>query len=427
MPYVITLIRDDIWDRAETLNEYGEWKMSIVSARIAQIKGSETKAMTRRAALLREQGRDVITLSQGELDFDTPENVREAGIRAIREGMTRYTAVPGVAPLRDAIREKLSRDNGLEYAHEQITVGCGAKQIIFNALLASINPGDEVVIPSPCWVSYPEMVKLVGGSPVVVRCSENDGFKLSAEALEAAITPRTKWLILNTPSNPTGAVYNQIELRSLGEVLEAHPNVLVMSDEIYENLVYGETVFVSAASATPNLFERTLTINGVSKASAMTGWRLGYGAGPIELIRAMNVIQGQTVSHASSISQYAALEAIAGDRSYVPAFQAELKKRRDLALKKLNNASGLECRRPDGAFYLFPACGSVIGCRTPTGQTIESDSDFAMYLLESAGVAVVSGTSFLASPYIRISFALSTAELDRACDRIVDACASLTK
>lgn len=399
--------------------------MSIVAKKLAEIRPSETKAMTARAAALKAQGKEVITLSQGEPDFDTPDNVGEAGIKAIRDGKTRYTAVAGVTPLREAIREKLLGDNDLGYTLDQITVGCGAKQVVFNALFASLNPGDEVVVPAPCWVSYPDMVRLAGGVPVIVDCGEADGFKLKPEALEKAITPKTKWLMLNSPCNPTGAVYSESELIGLAEVLRRRPQVWVLADDIYEKLVYGDARFATMARAAPDMFNRTVTINGVSKTNAMTGWRVGYGAGPIELIKAMNVVQGQTSSHTSSISQYAAIEAIAGDQSYVPRFVAEFEKRRDLVVAKLNTAPGLTCGVPDGAFYVFPNCSGVLGRKTASGRAIETDTDFAMYLLEEAGVAVVPGSGFLASPYIRISYASSVEELTKACDRIIAACRAL--
>lgn len=383
--------------------------------------------MTARAAALREQGREVITLSAGEPDFDTPENVAQAGIRAIKELRTRYTPVAGVLPLREAIREKLLNENDLGYTLDQITVGCGAKQVVFNALFASLNPGEEVVIPAPCWVSYPDMVRLAGGRPVIVDCAEADGFKMKPEALDRAISPRTKWVMLNSPCNPTGAVYSEADLIGLAEVLRYHPHVWVLADDIYEKLVYGDARFATMARAAPDLFNRTLTVNGVSKTNAMTGWRVGYGAGPTELIKAMNVIQGQTTSHTSSVSQYAAIEAIAGDQGYVPRFAAEFERRRDLVVGKLNQAAGLTCSVPDGAFYVFPNCAGVIGRRTASGGVIETDTDFAMYLLDEAGVAVVPGSGFLASPYIRISYASSVEELIKACDRIIAACSKLSQ
>ncbi|MFC5308708.1 pyridoxal phosphate-dependent aminotransferase [Azospirillum picis] len=399
--------------------------MGIVANHVKAVRPSETKAMTARAAALKAQGREIITLSQGEPDFDTPDNVLEAGIQAIRSGKTRYTAVAGITPLREAIRDKLKRDNSLDYDVDQITVGCGAKQVVFNGLFASLNPGDEVVIPSPCWVSYPDMVRLAGGTPVMAECSEVLDFKLGPESLEAAISPRTKWLMLNSPLNPTGAVYSAADLSRLAEVLRRHPHVWVLADDIYEKLVYPPARFATMAEIAPDLHDRTLTINGVSKANCMTGWRVGYGAGPIELIKAMNTIQGQTSSHTSSISQHAAIEAIAGDQSYIAGFVAEFQRRRDLVVARLNEAPGLRCRTPEGAFYVYPNCAGVIGKRTPSGDTITSDTDFAMHLLDAAGVAVVPGSGFMASPYIRISYASSFEELERACDKIIKACADL--
>jgi aspartate aminotransferase len=399
--------------------------MSIVARHLKAIRPSETKAMTARAAALRQQGRTVITLSQGEPDFDTPENVCEAGIDAIRKGRTRYTAVAGIEPLRAAIARKLERDNGLRFSTEQITVGCGAKQVVFNALFASLNPGEEVVIPAPCWVSYPDMVRLAGGVPVMVDCAPSDGFKLTPQTLEAAITSRTKWLMLNSPSNPTGAVYSADELRALAQVLRRHPQVWVLSDDIYEKLIYAPAIFATMASAAPDLAERSITINGVSKTSCMTGWRVGYGAGPLELVKAMNVIQGQTSSHTSSISQYAAVEAIDGPQSHVAGFVGEFVQRRDLIVQWLNAIDGLDCATPDGAFYVFPSCRGLIGKHSPDGQRIDSDTDLAMYLLDAAGVAVVPGSGFMASPYLRLSYASSRTDLKRACDLIAQACSKL--
>ncbi|WP_456852741.1 pyridoxal phosphate-dependent aminotransferase [Bradyrhizobium sp. USDA 4501] len=399
--------------------------MTLVAERLRTVRPSETKAMTARAAELRDQGVDVITLSQGEPDFDTPAAVCEAGIRAIRGGRTKYTAIAGIRPLRQAIRESFARDHRLDYGLDQITVGCGAKQVVFNALFASLDPGDEVVIPTPCWVSYPDMVALAGGKPVLVACDEVHGFKLRPEALEAAITPRTKWLMLNSPCNPTGAVYDRDELLALAEVLRRHAHVYVLSDDIYEKLTYGND-FATMAAVAPDLYERTLTVNGVSKADAMTGWRVGYGAGPLALIKAMNLIQGQTSSHTSSISQYAAIEALSGGRDHIDEFARAFRERRDLMVGKLNQADGLSCRMPDGAFYVFPSCAGVLGKRTQGGKVIETDTDFAMYLLDAFAVAVVPGSGFLASPFIRISYASSLEDLTRACDRIIVACAALS-
>lgn len=354
----------------------------------------------------------MITLSQGEPDFDTPSVICEAVIRAIRAGQTKYTAVAGIKQLRVAIGESLRRDHGLNYGIDQITVGCGAKQVVFNALFASLDPGDEVVIPTPCWVSYPDMVALAGGKPVLVACSERDGFKLRPEALDQAITPRTKWLMLNSPCNPTGAVYSRSDLLALAAVLRRHGHVHVLSDDIYEKLTY-DADFATMAAVAPDLCERTLTVNGVAKADAMTGWRVGYGAGPLALIKAMNLIQGQTSSHTSSVSQYAALEALSGRRDHIKEFARAFLERRDLVIAKLNQAKGLAYRVPDGAFYVFPSCAGVIGKRTPDGKIIETDSDFAMYLLDAFAVVVVPGSGFMASPYIRISYASSLQDLTR--------------
>lgn len=398
--------------------------MSLLAKRLQAVRPSQTKVMTARARALREQGIDVVTLSQGEPDFDTPEAIRKAGIAAILEGRTRYTPVAGATPLREAIQEKFRRDNGLDYAIDQIAVGCGAKQVIFNALFASLDPEDEVIIPTPCWVSYPDMVRLAGGKPVPAPCRARDGFKLMPDNLAAAITPRTKWLLLNSPNNPTGAVYSKNELAALGEVLRRHPQIYVLADDIYEKLVY-DTRFATMAEAVPDLFERTLTVNGVSKSSAMTGWRLGYAAGPAELIKAMNTIQGQTSSHTSSISQYAAIEAIAGSQDHLEAFVSAFRKRRDFVMEALGQVPGLSCRLPQGAFYLFVSCAGLIGKTTVRGKVIETDMDAALYLLEEFGVAVVPGSGFMASPYLRLSYASSIADLERACARILAACSAL--
>ncbi|MTV19114.1 pyridoxal phosphate-dependent aminotransferase [Bradyrhizobium elkanii] len=381
--------------------------------------------MTTRAAELRDQGVDVITLSQGEPDFKTPSAICDAGIRAILYGRTKYTAVAGIKPLREAIRKVFSRDHGLDYGVDQITMGCGAKQVVFNALFASLDPGDEVVIPTPCWVSYLDMVALAGGRPVLVPCEEFHGFKLRPEALQAAITQRTKWLMLNSPCNPTGAVYSHGDLRALATVLRRHPHVHVLSDDIYEKLTY-DAAFATMAAVAPDLYARTLTVNGVSKADAMTGWRVGYGAGPLALIKAMNLVQGQTSSHTSSISQYAAIEALSGGRTHIEEFANAFLERRDLVVGKLNQADGLSCRVPEGAFYVFPSCAGVIGKRTQDGKVIETDTDFAMYLLDAFAVAVVPGSGFMASPYVRISYSSSLDDLTRACDRIIAACAALS-
>ena len=401
--------------------------MALLAQRMMSVRPSGTKEMTARARALRAQGQDIITLSQGEPDFDTPSDIREAGIAAIRGGHTRYTAVAGIDELRSAIAAKLRRDNGLDYDPSQVIVGCGAKQVIFNALFATLDPGDEVVIPAPCWVSYPDMVRLAGGNPVVLDCPAAEGFKLSPEQLRAAITPRTKWLILNSPANPTGAVYSDADLAALAEVLREAPDVWVLCDDIYEKLVYRPARFATIAAVAPDLKWRTLVVNGVSKAYAMTGWRVGYGAGPDDLVKAMATIQGQTSSHTSSISQHAAAEALDGDQGYMPAFVNAFMERRDLMCERLKRVPGLRCRVPDGAFYLFVSCKELIGTAMPDGRPLHSDQDFAMYLLEKFGVAVVPGSSFLAPGYIRLSYAASPEMLERACNRILAACEAVVR
>ena len=395
--------------------------MGILSSKLAAVKPSQTKAMTALAASLRSQGRSIITLSQGEPDFDTPANIKQAAIAAIEAGHTKYTAVAGIEALRDAIVTKFQRENGLNFTADQVTVGCGAKQLLFNALVASLNEGDEVVFATPCWVSYPEMIKLAGGTPVAIATHIDDGFILQPDALREALTPRTKWLMLNSPSNPTGAVYTRKDLEALAEVLRDYPDIWVLSDDIYEHLIYGDAEFATLAAVAPDLATRTLTVNGVSKAYAMTGWRVGYAAGPLELIKAMNTVQGQSTSHTSSISQYAAVEALSGDQRFLTNFRHAFQVRRDLVVGLLNGIPGLECRTPDGAFYVFAACQKLLGSNTPKGQCLETDMDFAMYLLEEAGVAVVPGSGFLADGFIRISYAASENELKAACSAISEA------
>lgn len=403
-----------------------EQETSIIAARLAGVRASETKAMTARAAALRADGRSVITLSQGEPDFATPAHVRRAGQYAIESGKTRYTAVAGIEPLRAAIAEKMRRDHGLLFGTDEVIVSGGAKQVIFNALFATLDPGDEVVIPGPCWVSYPEMVKLAGGAPVIVDTTRTD-LRLTPDALRAAITARTKWVMLNSPCNPTGVVYSPDELAALGTVLADHPRVWVLSDDIYEKLVYDDAPFATMAAASPSRRLKTLTVNGLSKSHAMTGWRVGYGAGPRELIRAMTLVQSQTTSHASSISQYAALEALTADDEFLPGFLAEYRARRDLVVAAMNDIDGLRASVPAGAFYVFASCRELIGTRTPERLRIEDDMGLARYLLEEAGVAVVPGSAFLASPYIRLSYASSAVELEEACRRIALACARLER
>jgi len=407
--------------------------MAILSSKLSAVKPSQTKAMTELAESMRAAGKSIITLSQGEPDFDTPEHIAQAGIDAIKAGHTRYTSVAGIAPLRAAIVEKFQRENNLTYSAEQITVGCGAKQLLFSALMATLDEGDEVVFPTPCWVSYPEMVKLNGGVPVAIPTSVDNGFILQPQDLRAALNDNSKWLMLNSPSNPTGAVYSAADLQALAEVLRDFPQVLILSDDIYEHLVYGDVEFATMAAVAPDLAARTLTVNGVSKSYAMTGWRVGYAGGPLELIKAMNTVQGQSTSHTSSISQYASVTALTGDQSFMNEFRAAFKARRDAMVKQINDVPGLSCDTPNGAFYVFADCRELLGNVTPGGKLLTTDMDFAMYLMEEAGVAVVPGSGFLADGFIRISYAASEEQLASACAAIhsaviqlVDANASAT-
>ena len=400
--------------------------MSIVAERLQRVKPSPTIAVTMKAAELKAAGKDVIGLGAGEPDFDTPANIKAAAKAAIDKGETKYTAVDGTPALKKAIAAKFKRENGLDYAPNQISVGTGGKQVLYNALMATLNPGDEVIVPAPYWVSYPDMVILAEGTPVEVACSENQGFKLTAEALAAAITPKTKWLILNSPSNPTGAAYTKADLRALADVLLKNPHVWVMTDDMYEHLVYDGFEFATIAQVEPKLMDRTLTVNGVSKAYCMTGWRIGYAGGPAPLIKAMQAIQSQSTSNPSSVSQAAAVEALNGPQDFIAANNEVFKARRDLVVKMLNEAKGLRCPVPEGAFYVFPSCAGTIGKKTPQGKVIETDTDFVTYLLESVGVAVVQGSAFGLAPYFRISYATSTEALKDACMRIQKACAALT-
>lgn len=399
--------------------------MSFLAQRLSLIKPSPTIAVTQKAAELKAQGRDVIGLGAGEPDFDTPDNVKAAAKAAIDRGETKYTAVAGTLALRKAIAAKFKRENGLDYTPEQITVACGGKQIIYNALVATLDPGDEVIIPAPYWVSYPDITLLAEGKVVAVPCPEESGFKLKAADLEKAITPKTKWLILNSPSNPSGAAYNKDELKALTDVLLRHPHVWVMSDDIYEHLVYDGFQFFTPVQVEPKLFDRTLTVNGLAKAYAMTGWRVGYAGGPKLLIDAMNKIQSQSTTHTSSISQAAGVEALNGPQDFIPKNAAVFKERRDLVVMMLNEAKGITCQTPEGAFYVYPSCAGTIGKTTPDGKVIKGDGDFATYLLEAEGVAVVQGEAFGLSPYFRISYATSTQALTEACTRIQRFCASL--
>ncbi len=399
--------------------------MAFLADRLKLIKPSPTIAVTTKARELKAAGRDVIGLGAGEPDFDTPVNIQDAAIRAIRGGETKYTAVDGTPALKKAIAAKFKRENRLDYQPNQITVGTGGKQVLYNALVATLNKGDEVIIPAPYWVSYPDMVCLAEGTPVIVQCGENNGFKLTPEALEAAITPKTKWLILNSPSNPTGAAYSRAELKALTDVLVRHKHVWVMTDDMYEHLVYDDFAFATVAEVEPRLYDRTLTVNGVSKAYCMTGWRIGYAGGPAELIKAMAMIQSQSTSNPSSISQAASVEALDGPQDFIPRNNEAFKARRDLVVEMLNQAPGIRCPRPEGAFYVFPSCAGTIGKKTPAGKTIETDEDFVTYLLESEGVAVVQGSAFGLAPYFRISYATSTEALKEACTRIQRACKAL--
>ncbi len=382
--------------------------------------------MTGRVAELRRAGRDIIGLSAGEPDFDTPEHVREAAKRAIDDGQTRYTVVDGIPELKEAICAKFARENGLAFTPDQITAGTGGKQVLFNALMATLNPGDEVVIPAPYWVSYPDMVRLCGGTPVILPAPQEAGFRISAEALDAAITPKTKWLMLNSPSNPTGAVYPAEALEGLAEVLRRHPHVWVLTDDIYEHILFGEAPFATIAAVAPDLKDRVLTMNGVSKAYAMTGWRLGYAAGPAPLIAAMRKIQSQSTSNPSSISQWAAIAALTGPQEFLATQKAAFLRRRDLVVAGLNAAEGITCAVPEGAFYVYPSIAGCIGKKSPGGTLIDSDEAFSMALLDEADVALVFGAAFGLSPHVRLSYASADALLAEACNRIQAFCAGLT-
>ncbi len=399
--------------------------MGLLADTLARVKPSPTIAMQTKALELRRAGRDVIPLSAGEPDFDTPENIKEAAKRAIDAGHTKYTAPDGMPELKEAVAEKFRRENGLEYEVSQISVGTGGKQVLYNALMATLNPGDEVIIPAPYWVSYPDMVLLAGGTPVFVETSIETGFKMTPEALDRAITPRTKWLIFNSPSNPSGAGYTADEIRALAEVLLVHPHVWVMSDDMYEHIAYAPFEFATPAAVEPRLYERTLTVNGVSKAYAMTGWRIGYAGGPAELIAAMRKIQSQSTSNPCSISQWAAVEALTGPQDFIAENCALFRRRRDLVVSMLNQAQGIECPVPEGAFYVYPSIRALIGRRAPSGRVIENDEVFCTELLEAEGVAAVFGAAFGTSPNFRVSYATSEALLEEACRRIQRFCASL--
>jgi aspartate aminotransferase len=399
--------------------------MGFLSDALSRVKPSATIVITQKARELKAQGRDVISLSVGEPDFDTPENIKEAAIAAIRRGETKYPPVSGIPQLREAIARKFKRENGLDYKPSQTIVGTGGKQVIYNALLATLNPGDEVIIPRPYWVSYPEMVVLNGGEPVFVDTTMEHNFKLQSEDLERAITPRTKWIILNSPSNPSGAAYSWDEMKAITDVLMRHPQVWILTDDMYEHLVYGAFKFVTPVQVEPNLYDRTLTMNGVSKAYAMTGWRIGYAAGPEQLIKAMDFVQGQQTSGAATISQWAAVEALDGPQDHLAVFRKAFEERRELVVSMLNQTRFLKCPMPEGAFYVYPSCAEAIGKRTPGGKIIETDEDFVSELLAAEGVAAVHGSAFGLGPNLRISYATSNQQLEEACNRIQRFCGSL--
>ena len=395
------------------------------SRRLRAIGVSEILRITDHANALRRAGRPVIVLGAGEPDFETPEHIRAAAARAIARGETRYTVLDGSTEMKDAVRHKFQRDNALDFALDEISVSAGAKQVIFNALMASLEPGDEVILPAPFWTSYADIVQICGGVPVVLPCSEGHGFRLEAGQLDAAITPRTRWVFLNSPSNPSGTAYSAAQLQSLAEVLLRHPQVWVLADDIYEHILYDGLAFATPAAVEPRLRERTLTVNGVSKAYAMTGWRIGYGAGPRDLIAAMAVVQSQSTSCPSSVSQAAAIEALTGSQDFIAARCADFQARRDLVVHALNVMPGLHCRRPEGAFYTYASCAGVLGRSTRRGMQLQTDADFCRYLLQDFEVAVVPGSVFGLAPYFRISYATSMDQLQEACARIAAACAAL--
>ncbi|HEY5008368.1 MAG TPA: pyridoxal phosphate-dependent aminotransferase [Caulobacteraceae bacterium] len=399
--------------------------MFAESTALARVKPSATLAADAKGRALKAAGKDVISLAAGEPDFDTPDNIKEAAIQAIRDGKTKYTNVDGIPELKEAICAKFSRENGLSYTPAQVNVSPGGKPVIYNAMVASLNPGDEVVIPAPYWVSYPDMVLLAGGEPRFVMTTAETGFKVQAADLEAAITPRTRWVLLNSPSNPSGAAYTRAEMRAVADVLLRHPQVWILTDDMYEHLVFGDFEFTTIAQVEPKLYERTLTMNGVSKAYAMTGWRIGYAAGPEPLITAMRKVMSQTTSNPSSISQWAAVEALNGPQDFIKPNAKLFEERRDLVVSMLNQAQGMHCPTPEGAFYVYPSIAGLIGKTAPSGKLIGSDEDFAVELLETEGVSVVFGAAFGLSPFFRISYATSNANLEDACQRIQRFCGSV--
>ena len=399
--------------------------MTFLADSLKRIKPSATIAVTDKARALKAAGRNVIGLGAGEPDFDTPDNIKHAAIRAIERGESKYTNIDGIAELKAAIVRKFKRENGLDYKPSQITVGAGGKQVLYNAMMVTLNPGDEVIIPAPYWVSYPDIVLLAGATPVIVATTPEQGFKMRPDALEKAITPRTKWLIFNSPSNPTGAAYTRAEVKAITEVLMKHPHVWLLSDDMYEHLVYDDFEFASPAQVEPSLYERTLTLNGMSKAYCMTGWRLGYAGAPEFLIKAIATLQSQSTTNPNSIAQWAGVEALDGPQDFIAEHNKVFKERRDLCVSMLNQAKGLNCLKPEGAFYVYPICEGAIGKTAPSGKRIDSDEDFVTELLEAEGVAVVHGTAFGLGPAFRISYATKTADLEEACRRIQRFCGGL--
>ncbi len=399
--------------------------MGFLADSLSRIKPSATIAVSDKARELKAAGRDIIGLGAGEPDFDTPDNIKEAAIRAIRAGKTKYTAVDGIPELKAAIIDKFRRENGLSFEASQIIVGTGGKQVLFNALMASLNPGDEVVIPAPYWVSYPEIVALAGADPVIVETSMQDGFRLSPSELDAAITDKTKWVIINSPSNPSGAAYSRDQMKALTDVIVGHSHVWTLSDDIYEHIIYDGFEFCTPVQVEPRLADRALTLNGVSKAYSMTGWRIGFAAAPSELIKAMAKLQSQSTTNPSSISQWAAVEALNGPQDFIPVNAGTFRQRRDLVVSMLNQAPGISCLQPEGAFYVLPSCSGTLGKTSSGGRTIGGDQDFVTALLEEEGVAVVHGSAFGLSPFFRISYAASTEALEEACRRIQRFCAEL--
>jgi aspartate aminotransferase len=400
--------------------------MAFLADSLKRVKPSPTIAVTDKARVLKAAGRNIIGLGVGEPDFDTPDNIKAAAVKAIESGRaSKYTAVDGIPELKAAIVRKFKRENGLDYKPSQIIVGTGGKQVLYNAFMATMNPGDEVIIPAPYWVSYPDMVLLAGGEPVEVKTTVESGYKLDAATLEKAITPKTKWLLLNSPSNPTGAAYTRAELKALTDVLLRHPHVWVMTDDMYEHLVYDEFEYFTPAQVEPKLYERTLTINGVSKAYCMTGWRIGYAGGPEPLIKAMAMIQSQSTSNPTAASQWASVEALDGPQDFIPRHNKIFKERRDLVVSMLNQAKGLKCPKPEGAFYVYPSCADAIGKTAPSGKTLATDEDFVTELLEAEGVAVVHGSAFGLGPAFRVSYATKTEDLEEACRRIQRFCGNL--